>query len=137
MGASHSKQDNNEQVFYNQVPIQVKPKPAHTNNLTHAHKPQVSEELATQLSDTSLTPEVSPARHAILEQNVRAKISAEASRLHGHNKNSDNNTGKGVGEGVDIVQREIEAALERENLDRERGMAGDAVAEGGGAHGDI
>ncbi|KAN0105235.1 hypothetical protein V8E52_011223 [Russula decolorans] len=111
MGASHSKQDNNEQVFYNQVPIQV------------------SEELATQLSDTSLSPEVSPIRHAILDQNVRAKISAEATRIHGE------------GEGVDNVQREIEAALERENLDRERGMAGDADAEaeakGGVAHGDI
>jgi len=90
---------------------------------------QVSEELATQLSDTSLSPEVSPIRHAILDQNVRAKISAEATRIHGE------------GEGVDNVQREIEAALERENLDRERGMAGDADAEaeakGGVAHGDI
>ena len=35
------------------------------------------------------------------------------------------------------MQREIEAALERENLDRERGMVGDAEAEGGAAHGDI
>jgi hypothetical protein len=33
------------------------------------------------------------------------------------------------------VQREIEAALERENLDRERGMAGDADADA--AHGDV
>lgn len=117
MGASHSKQDN-EQVFYNQVPIQV------------------SEELATQLSDNSLSPEVSPTRHAILDQNVRAKISAEAARLHGRNNS---NSGEGEGEGVDIVQREIEAALERENLDRERGTAGDADAEveGGAAHGDI
>ncbi|KAF8497122.1 hypothetical protein F5888DRAFT_326512 [Russula emetica] len=122
MGASHSKQDN-EQVFYNQVPIQV------------------SSELATQLSDTSLSPEVSSSRHAILDQNVRAKISAEATRLRGgHNEN--NGEGEGEGEGVDIVQREIEAALERENLDRERGMAGmagdaEAEAESGVAHGDI
>jgi altered-inheritance-of-mitochondria protein 13 len=39
------------------------------------------------------------------------------------------------------VQREIEAALERENLDRERGMAGDATtaaaAGADGAHGDV
>ncbi|KAI0003311.1 hypothetical protein BJV74DRAFT_764636 [Russula compacta] len=35
---------------------------------------------------------------------------------------------------VDIVQREIEAALERENLDRERGMAGEATTD---AHGDV
>ena len=33
------------------------------------------------------------------------------------------------------MQREIEAALERENLDRERGMAGDADADA--AHGDV
>jgi MICOS complex subunit MIC19 len=141
MGASHSKQDN-EQVFYNQVPIQVKK--AHpttprtsmnlTTNQTH---PQVSEELATQLSDTSLSPEVSPTRQTILDQNVRAKIHAEAARLRGHGDGK--NASEGEGEGVDIVQREIEAALERENLDRERGMAGDAdtEAEGGVAHGDI
>ncbi|KAI0272131.1 hypothetical protein BGY98DRAFT_936749 [Russula aff. rugulosa BPL654] len=119
MGASHSKQDDNDQVFYNQVPIQV------------------SSELATQLSDTSLSPKVSPTRHTILDQNVRSKISAEASRLRGHNNND--GEGEGEGEGVDIVQREIEAALERENLDRERGMTGDASVEGAenGSHGDI
>jgi altered-inheritance-of-mitochondria protein 13 len=36
------------------------------------------------------------------------------------------------------VRREIEAAMERENLDRERGMAGDdADAGNGAAHGDV
>lgn len=37
------------------------------------------------------------------------------------------------------MQREIEAALERENLDRERGMTGDASVDGAenGSHGDI
>ncbi|KAF8479051.1 hypothetical protein DFH94DRAFT_37791 [Russula ochroleuca] len=126
MGASHSKQDT-EQVFYNPVPIQV------------------SSELATQLSDTSLSPEVSPTRHAILDQSVRAKISAEAARLRGqrdssHDHDDDTSSSDGLG-GVDIVQREIEAALERENLDRERGMAGDATtaaaAGADGAHGDV
>lgn len=62
---------------------------------------------------------------------MRAKISAEAARLRGHDTESES-------EGVDIVQREIEAALERENLDRERGMAGDTDAEAeSGAHGDV
>ena len=46
---------------------------------------------------------------------MRAQISAEAARLH---------------EGDDVLRREIEAALERENLDRERGMAGDADEHG-------
>jgi len=96
MGASQSKADN-EQVFYNPVPIQVSP------------------ELASQLSDATLSPDVSPARQAALDAGVRAKISAEAARLH---------------EGDDILRREIEAALERENLDRERSMAGDADETG-------
>jgi len=137
MGASHSKQDD-EQVFYNQVPIQVitQTKYFPTSSLT-TH--QVSSELATQLSDTSLSPEVSPTRHAILDQNVRDKISAEAAHLRGHNNDNNNRDNDGDGVGVDLVRREIEAALERENLDRERGMAGDvhADAEGGGTHGDV
>ena len=109
--------------------------------------PQVSSELATQLSDTSLSPEVSPTRHTILDQNVRSKISAEAARLRGHSHSSNNNNNNASsGEGsVDIVQREIEAALERENLDRERGMAGaggaggeaEAAESGSSSHGDI
>ncbi|KAI0290475.1 hypothetical protein BC826DRAFT_1106420 [Russula brevipes] len=122
MGASQSKQDT-EQVFYNPVPIQV------------------SSELANQLADSSLSPEVSPTRHAILDEGVRAKISAEAARLRGRDGSGDPT----AADNADIVQREIEAALERENLDRERGMAGDAGTidgEGGadaGAlpHGDV
>ncbi|KAH9174253.1 hypothetical protein EDB89DRAFT_1954017 [Lactarius sanguifluus] len=63
MGASQSKADN-EQVFYNPVPIQVSP------------------ELASQLSDATLSSDVSPARQAVLDASVRAKIIAEAARLH-------------------------------------------------------
>ena len=134
MGASHSKQDT-EQVFYNTVPIQVSPQPPPTqsiNNRSPRHTTQVSSELATQLSDTSLSPEVSPTRHALLDQSVRAKISAEAARLRGRTGADGDDANHG--DDVDIVRREIEAALERENLDRERGMAGDAAD---GAHGDV
>jgi altered-inheritance-of-mitochondria protein 13 len=46
---------------------------------------------------------------------VRAKINAEAARLH---------------EGDDVLRQEIEAALERENLDRERCMTGDVDEHG-------
>ncbi|KAI9510377.1 hypothetical protein F5148DRAFT_976832 [Russula earlei] len=113
MGASQSKQAN-EQVFYNTVPIQVSP------------------ELANQLADTSLSPQVSPARHAILDQDVRAKISAEAARLRGEPDGLAATSTSDSDERVDIVRREIEAALERENLDRERRMAGS-----GDAHGDV
>jgi altered-inheritance-of-mitochondria protein 13 len=114
MGASQSKADN-EQVFYNRVPIQVdtfnqRAYTAHTRTI-----PQVSPELVSQLSDATLSPDVSPARQAVLDASVCAKISAEAARLH---------------EGDDVLRREIEAALERENLDRERSMAGDADEHG-------
>ena len=107
-----------------------------TNRFLHlpSHIPpalQVSSELATQLSDTSLAPEVSPARRVLLDHDVRAKIGAEAARLRGHGGSTDDHD---EATGVDIVQRELEAALERENLDRERGMTGDA---GDGEHGDV
>ena len=104
------------------------------NNHNHSprHTTQVSSELASQLSDTSLSPEVSPTRHALLDQSVRAKISAEAARLRGRAGADGDDANHG--DDVDIVRREIEAALERENLDRERGMAGDAAD---GAHGDV
>jgi altered-inheritance-of-mitochondria protein 13 len=102
---------------------------------------KVSSELATQLSDTSLSPDVSPARRVLLDQDVRTKIGAEVARLRGYhsgtadgltNEHDKHDEGSG---GVDIVRREIEAALERENLDRERDMAGDAG--GDGEHGDV
>jgi len=129
MGASQSKHKD-EQVFYNSVPIQVSPQFARMHqplpSLTIS-RPQVSSELATQLSDTSLSPEVPPARRALLDHDVRTKIGAEAARLRGHGATDDHDEA-----GVDIVQREIGAALERENLDRERGMTGDA-----GEHGDV
>jgi MICOS complex subunit MIC19 len=66
----------------------------------------VSSELANQLSDTNLSsPQVSPARHALLDANVRAKINAEMARLQ---------------EGDDELRRALQLALERENIDRER-----------------
>ena len=67
---------------------------------------------------------------------MRAKIGAEAARLRGRTDGDDNHDDISDG---DIVRREIEAALERENLDRERGMAGDAAAgaDADGAHGDV
>jgi altered-inheritance-of-mitochondria protein 13 len=98
--------------------------------LSPSPRPQVSSELATQLSDTSLSPEVTPTRRTLLDNDVRAKIGAEAARLRGHGSADDHHEA-----GVDIVQREIEAALERENLDRERGMTGDAGDAG--EHGDV
>jgi MICOS complex subunit MIC19 len=69
--------------------------------------------LASQLSDTTLSPQVTPARHAILDSDVRAKISAEAARLQ-----------QDGGDG-DELRRAMEAALERENIDRERSSDGD------------
>jgi MICOS complex subunit MIC19 len=62
--------------------------------------------LVDQLSESTLSsPQVTPARHAILDANVRAKINAEMARLQ---------------EGDDELRRVIHLALERENIDRER-----------------
>jgi altered-inheritance-of-mitochondria protein 13 len=83
--------------------------------LTLEEIPQVSPALANQLSDATLSPDVSPARQAALDAGVRAKINAESARLH---------------EGDDVLRQEIEAALERENLDRERSMTGDVDEHG-------
>ena len=113
------------------------PSPSYFHVPTLLPQLQVSSELATQLSDTSLSPEVPPARHALLDQAIRAKIGAEAARLRGQvGTTADSDEGGGGGGGVDIVRREIEAALERENLDRERSMTGDE-GDGDGAHGDV
>ncbi|KAI0049681.1 hypothetical protein FA95DRAFT_1581585 [Auriscalpium vulgare] len=97
MGASHSKSDadSGEQVFYNDVPIQI------SGDLVH------------QLSDPSASPDVSPARQAALDAGVVSHIHAQAARLASEEED---------------VRQQIEAALERENLDRERTMAGGAAA---------
>ena len=114
MGASQSRTepDSEPQVFFNEVPIQVIP---FAKQLYYFSKRglQVSGELANQLSADSLSPDVPPARQSFLDSGVRARIPEEVAKLK---------------EEEEDVRRQIELALERENLDRERSMAGGASA---------
>jgi altered-inheritance-of-mitochondria protein 13 len=64
-----------------------------------------------KLTDKADTPEVTPGRQSLLDSGVRQRIMQDVAKLKD--------------EEVD-VQRQIELALERENLDRERSMAGGA-----------
>ncbi|VDB88630.1 unnamed protein product [Peniophora sp. CBMAI 1063] len=78
---------------------------------------QISGELVSKLADKSESSDVPPARQSLLDSAVRARIDADVARLK---------------EEEETVQREIEAALERENLDRERSMAGASDEPGAG-----
>jgi altered-inheritance-of-mitochondria protein 13 len=62
-----------------------------------------------QLSDNLASPNVPPSRQTTLDEQVRSRIHAELSRLR---------------EEEQAVRDEIERALEKENLDKERSMAG-------------
>jgi len=64
-----------------------------------------------KLTDKADTPEVTPGRQSLLDSGVRQRIMQDVAKLKD--------------EEVD-VQRQIELALERENLDRELSMAGGA-----------
>lgn len=55
--------------------------------------------------------ETTPERQSILDAHIRARIQDELERLKGEEEH---------------VRQEIERALERENLDREKSMAGEA-----------
>lgn len=66
-----------------------------------------------QLSDQLASPAIPPERQTTLDAHVRARIDAELTRLRAEEED---------------VRAEIERALEKENLDREREMAGEAAA---------
>ncbi|KAI0315542.1 hypothetical protein OF83DRAFT_347340 [Amylostereum chailletii] len=78
---------------------------------------QVSGELVHQLSEDMSSPDVTPVRQSVLDSGVRSRILQEVAKLK---------------EEEEDVRRQIELALERENLDRERSMAGDASNAGDG-----
>lgn len=67
-----------------------------------------------QLADRLETPETTPERQAILDAHIRARIRDELEHLKRDEQS---------------VREEIEQALEKENLDRETSMAGEASAE--------
>ncbi|KDR81354.1 hypothetical protein GALMADRAFT_89183 [Galerina marginata CBS 339.88] len=81
-----------------------------------------SPDVVNQLSDRLETPETTPERQSILDAHIRARIRDELEHL----KRDEHN-----------VQKEIESALEKENLDRETSMAGEVSDDGGSTTGNI
>jgi len=77
---------------------------------------QFSQEVIDHLQESAGSPDTSPDRQSTLDAHIKARINAELGRLREEEK---------------LVREQIEAALEKENLSRERaGIDGDE-AEGG------
>jgi len=93
MGASQSKSDTDEKVFYNETPIQF------------------GQDLVNHLSDQVASPEITHGRQTMLDAHIRSRIQADLQHLL---------------EKEELVRHEIEVALEKENLKREKSMAGEA-----------
>jgi len=84
---------------------------------------QFSQDVVNQLSDNLASPDTPPERQSSIDAHVRSRIQAELARLR---------------EEEEQVKQEIEHALEKENLDRERGMAGEeSESEGEGGAGSV
>lgn len=112
MGAGQSKPDDDEKVFYSEIPIQVS---ASFSPIGQAHpRAQFSDDVVNDLSDHMAAPGTSPERQSTLDAHVRSRIQSELAHLR---------------QEEEVVQSEIERALERENLDRERSMAGEEDPE--------
>jgi MICOS complex subunit MIC19 len=69
------------------------------------------------LEDNLSSPGTTPERQNTLDSHVRARIQAELARLQTEEAQ---------------VRAQIEAALERENLDREKALSGDGESDGNG-----
>ena len=82
---------------------------------------QFSQDVVNQLSDRLHTSKTTPERQSTLDAHIRSRIQSELEHLK---------------QEEEYVRQEIERALEKENLDRERSMAGEA-SEGGDAIGSI
>lgn len=78
-----------------------------------SHPRQFSEDVVNQLVDHQASPEIPRERQLTIDAHIRSRIDSEISRLHNEEER---------------VREEIERALEKENLDRERGMAGEEAA---------
>jgi len=75
---------------------------------------QFSDEVVNHLSDHLASPETTPQRQSTLDAHIRSRIQTEISRLREEEQH---------------VKGEIERALEKENLDRERGMVEDETED--------
>ncbi|KAJ2924418.1 hypothetical protein H1R20_g12688, partial [Candolleomyces eurysporus] len=81
-----------------------------------------SPDVVNQLSDNLETTETTPQRQSLIDSHIRARIQGELEHLRREEED---------------VRQQIEHALEKENLDREKGMAGDASANDGTTSGDV
>ncbi|KAF8232470.1 hypothetical protein L208DRAFT_1436366 [Tricholoma matsutake] len=82
-----------------------------------------SHDIVNKLSDRINTPDTTPERQSTLDAHIRSRIQDDLEHLKQEEEN---------------VRLEIERALEKENLDRERNMAGEASeGEDEGATGSI
>ncbi|TFY64446.1 hypothetical protein EVJ58_g2619 [Rhodofomes roseus] len=78
---------------------------------------QFSQDVVNQLADHMAAPDPPPERQSSIDAQIRARIQSELARLRTEEAD---------------VKAEIERTLEKENLDRERAMAGEQE-EGAGA----
>jgi len=117
MGASQSRSELvDEKVFRVEQPIQVCYRlSASTIHLFLSGFLQFSPDVVDQLSDHTASSKPSPERQSTLDEHVRSRIQNEVKQLRKEEEE---------------VQKAIQAALEKENLDREKAMAGDAVESG-------
>lgn len=84
---------------------------------------QFSEDVVNQLVDHQESPEIPHERQLTIDAHIRARIQSELLRLQQEEER---------------VREDIERALEKENLDRERSMAGeDSEAEEPGSAGSV
>lgn len=83
---------------------------------------QFSPDVVNQLSNRLESPETSPERQTVLDAHIRSRIQDELEHLRREEEH---------------VQSEIERALEKENLDKERAMAGDASEGDGSGAGEV
>ncbi|GJJ09336.1 hypothetical protein Clacol_003558 [Clathrus columnatus] len=81
---------------------------------------QFSQDLVNHLADSQASPETTPAQQSVLDAHVRARIQNEISRLRAEEEE---------------VKQQIETALERENIDKERSAAGSESSGEGGDEG--
>ncbi|KAF7338530.1 hypothetical protein MVEN_02079200 [Mycena venus] len=82
-----------------------------SNSTLHDSAPVTfSQDLVDTLADNAASPSPSPARQNTIDTQIRARIQAELEHLRAEDQ---------------AVRDQIQAALEKENLDRERTMAGD------------
>src|ERR1700720_4130968 len=114
MGASQSKSDTDEKVFYNETPIQVIYSFSTSMNLYPFicfSLVKFGQDLVNHLSDQVASPEITHGRQTMLDAHIRSRIQADLQHLL---------------EKEELVRHEIEVALEKENLKREKSMAGEA-----------